>query len=76
MIKTEKRTQETEVVGNIYCNMCGRQLKTDKHGYYEDFVHIEKRWGYTSEKDGKEQSVDICEHCWDKFTAGFAIKDK
>lgn len=76
LIKTEIRIQETEVIGDIYCNVCGRKLKTDNHGYYEDFVHVEKHWGYTSGKDGTKESVDICEQCWDKFTADFAIKVK
>ena len=40
----------------------------------EDYIHIEKTWGYTSSKDGDKTNVDICEECWNKFERNFKIK--
>jgi hypothetical protein len=74
MIKTEKKMYETNTVSEIICNVCERKLETNEHGYYEDFVHIDKLWGYTSNNDGKEETVDICEKCWGKLKETFKIK--
>ena len=32
--------------------------------------------GYFSEKDGRQDSFDLCEACYDKMTAAFAVKMK
>ncbi len=38
----------------------------------EDFVVIEKSWGYFSEKDGIRQKMNICESCFDAWVKTFA----
>ena len=40
----------------------------------EEYIHIEKIWGYPSEKDGECHSFDLCEPCYDKMTAEFVLK--
>ena len=40
----------------------------------EEYIHIEKIWGYPSEKDGECHSFDLCEPCYDKMTAAFVLK--
>ena len=69
MQKKEERMIKTEVVTEIICNCCKKSIDTAKN----DFIHIEKEWGYFSNKDGKKQEVDLCEKCWDKITEGFKI---
>ena len=57
----------------IYCNMCGRIIRTEQGVVQEDTIRIEKTWGYFSNKDGEKHSLDICEECYDKLIKGFAI---
>lgn len=74
MIITKKVMTETEIAEKIICNCCGKEIEKNIHGYLNDYVHIEKKWGYGSDKDGELQSADICEKCWDKITSEFAVK--
>ena len=39
----------------------------------EGVMHVCKDWGYFSEKDLVRHEFDMCEHCYDKMTAGFQI---
>lgn len=57
-----------------YCNCCGRPIiKTAIENHYMDYVHVEKVWGYFSSKDLTTHTFNICENCYDKWTASFAI---
>lgn len=56
----------------IICDCCGREIDQTK----EDFLHIEKNWGYLSKQDGETHSLDICEDCYLAWTASFAHKIK
>ena len=63
----------------IVCNCCGkRELLRDANGNErvpkQEFVTVEKNWGYFSNKDGETHRVTVCEECYDKWTAGFAIE--
>lgn len=57
----------------VVCNCCGKEIPKDCHGYFEDYIHIEKDWGYFSNKDGKHHSFDLCESCYDKILKNFCI---
>lgn len=59
--------QTTEAV-RIFCDCCGKEIEKNK----EDYLEIEKVWGYFSEKDGDRHQLDICEHCYDAWVKGFA----
>lgn len=61
------RPQESVV--RIVCDCCGKEIKEQ-----EDHLRIEKTWGYFSRKDGEHHQWDICEDCYDKWTAGFGKK--
>ena len=74
MIITKKVMKETELAEKIICNCCGKEIEKNTHGFFEDYVHIEKQWGYGSHKDGELQSVDLCEKCWDRITSEFAVR--
>lgn len=53
MIKNEKR----------YCDCCGKEFAMGKDMFIEEFLHIEKEWGYFSNQDGMNLSMDVCERC-------------
>ncbi len=61
---------ETKALSKVICNCCGREIPFDCC----DHFHGEKTWGYFSEKDGRQDSFDLCEACYDKITADFAVK--
>lgn len=58
--------REQEVLKKTVCDCCGREI-----GKQEDFLHLEKTWGYFSRKDGEYHQWDICEDCYDKWVKGF-----
>lgn len=60
----------------IICNCCKKIIQEKGTLPMQDFLHIEKEWGYFSEKDGEKQEFDICEECYDKWTALFQIPVK
>ena len=64
--------QEEKVLSRVVCNGCGREIPLDS----ADHFHGEKTWGYFSEKDCRQDQFDLCEECYDKMTAGFAVKMK
>ena len=45
----------------LFCNGCGRELKKKNGIYREDFVRIQKKWGYFSSKDTENHSLTLCE---------------
>lgn len=54
-----------------YCNMCGKK-RTEESGIpREDFLTIEKRWGYFSGKDGEIHTIHLCESCYDRWIKTF-----
>lgn len=59
----------------IYCNCCGKQIQMKENTQIalEDFVFIEKSWGYFSEKDGIRHKMHICESCFDEWVKTFAL---
>lgn len=57
----------------VYCNCCGKQIemKENTQTALEDYVVIEKSWGYFSDKDGVRQKMNICESCFDAWVQTF-----
>ena len=64
--------QEEKVLSRVVCNGCGREIP---YGTADHF-NGEKTWGYFSDKDGRQDSFDLCEGCYDKMTENFKIKMK
>lgn len=52
------------------CNMCGKKMKDSGHNR-EDYIVIEKQWGYFSNKDGEKHTIILCEDCYDMWTNSF-----
>jgi len=63
---TETQINE-KTVEKVFCDICKKEIEKDKFGYFFDHVHIEKTWGYNSDKDGEYTELDICEKCFDKL---------
>lgn len=53
--------------GTITCNMCGRNWTKVNDIVEEDFLFIQKDWGYFSKKDGIHHEITICEECYDSW---------
>lgn len=51
----------------IICNMCGKEISMELEMTKEEMLHIEKNWGYFSQKDGEIHSLDLCEECYDSL---------
>lgn len=67
MIKYIEADTKERKIDSVFCDICKNEIKKDKFGYFEDYVHIEKTWGYNSRKDGVKENLDICEDCFDKL---------
>lgn len=57
----------------VACNCCGRQLLL-RHGMVkEECIDISHSFGYFSRKDGIRHHFHLCEDCYDRWIAAFAI---
>lgn len=65
--------KEEKQIEKIVCNMCKREIEVINGIPREDMLTVEKRWGYFSRKDNEIHHFDLCEDCYDKFVASFAI---
>lgn len=55
------------------CNCCGKELCVKHGALMEGACSVETRWGYFSAKDMERHSFDLCESCYDRLTASFAV---
>lgn len=67
--------KETKEIEKIICNKCGKEIIISKGVPQEDYLAVEKRWGYHSSKDNQVDCFDLCEECYDEFVGGFKIKN-
>lgn len=73
MRQYEETTENCKKIKKIICNKCGREIPMADGGQRRDFLSVEKRWGYFSNKDNQVDTFDLCESCYDAFTATFMI---
>ena len=66
--------KETKEIDKIICNQCGQEIPVIKGVAREDYLSVEKQWGYFSKKDGQTDTFDLCEDCYDKLAASFKIQ--
>lgn len=57
----------------LYCNKCGKQLRTEQGQIREGAVRVQKEWDYFSKKDGELHCFCLCEACYDKLREDFVI---
>jgi ribosomal-protein-alanine N-acetyltransferase len=44
-----------------------------REGIWEEHFHAEKAWGYYSNQDGRQDSFDLCQECYEKMLESFKI---
>lgn len=54
-----------------FCNCCGKEFSMQGDMFLEEFLHIEREWGYFSNQDGYNLSADVCEKCLMDWMQGF-----
>ena len=69
-----KKYTNEQILEKIVCNRCGKETFTQRGLLKEDFVSIDKNWGYFSDKDGEIHRIDLCESCYDEFCKSFKIQ--
>lgn len=67
------KMQEKKEVDKIICNKCGKEILVENGVAEADVLSVQKRWGYFSNKDNEVHEFDLCEECYDKWVASFAI---
>ena len=67
------KMQEKKEVDKIVCNKCGKEILVENGVAEADMLSVQKRWGYFSNKDNDVHEFDLCEECYDKCIATFAI---
>ncbi|MBP3604767.1 MAG: hypothetical protein J6J79_11535 [Lachnospiraceae bacterium] len=58
---------------SVICNRCKKELKVENGIVKEGCFHAEAKFGYFSKRDGVMHHFDLCEDCYDRMAAGFAI---
>ncbi|MDR1067344.1 MAG: hypothetical protein LBL35_07955 [Clostridiales bacterium] len=69
----KKSLVDSDQVESVVCNVCGKEIKKNSFGYFDDFLSVEKKWGYGSPRDGETHDIDICRHCYEKLFEQFKI---
>ena len=57
----------------IICNCCGKEIYSGTGIEFVEYLHVEKVWGYFSNRDGVRQEMNICEDCYEEWTSHFQI---
>lgn len=57
----------------LFCNVCGKELKIERGILREGVFEATQEWGYFSDKDLEVHEFDICELCYDKMIDSFVI---
>lgn len=76
-MKTRKNInikKQESVIQDIFCNICGKKIHKNEFGYYDDFLSIEKKWGYHSQFDNETHCIDICQPCYKVFLNNMKLK--
>jgi len=60
-------------ITDVCCNECGRAVEKNAFGYFEDYISLEKNWGYHSPYDGESHSIDLCLDCYNGWISKFQI---
>lgn len=77
----EKVTKEEEVITNVICNCCGKSIRSacfceediNPLIIRDEYMTINKDWGYFSKWDGETHNVDLCQECCEKIASTFVI---
>lgn len=53
----------------MICNGCGKEINTE----IQDFLKVQKEWGYFSRKDLEIHEFCLCEKCYDRILSELKI---
>ncbi len=65
-----------EKTTKVLCNKCKKELPMKRNIILEDFIEVNKKWGYFSKKDGLTYNFILCEECSDELMESFLIPVK
>jgi hypothetical protein len=65
---------EQKELDNLVCNMCGRIIGKNLHGYLYEHISVDKTWGYGAPWDGETHSFDLCTDCYQNLINAFTVK--
>lgn len=68
------KAQESQVLTKVICNCCGKEIPQIREEIWEEYFHAEKSWGYLSQQDGRQDSFDLCQDCYEKMIKSFQMK--
>lgn len=74
MKEYDMKAQESQVLTKVVCNCCGKEIPQIREGIWEEYFHAEKSWGYLSKQDGRQDSFDLCQDCYEKMIENFIMK--
>ena len=57
----------------VVCNACGKNLLVENGILKEECIHVGHDFGFFGSKDGESDRFDLCEACYEKLIAGFAV---
>ena len=64
---------EENRLSKVICNKCGKELKVENGYLKEGCFSVDFLFGYFSEKDGLRHRFDLCEKCYDEWTASLPV---
>jgi len=65
--------KEDRKLTKVVCNACGKNLLVENGILKEECIHVDHDFGFFGSKDGESDSFDLCEVCYEKLIAGFAV---
>ena len=68
-----ERTAITQELQDVRCNCCGNKVNKNEFNYFDDYISIEKSWGYHSPSDGETHCFDLCADCYFGWIKNFKI---
>ena len=69
----EYKNESREELVRLVCNQCGKEIKLKGNIPVEGVYKVRYTWDYMSEKDGMQDSFDLCESCYDAWVKTFLI---
>ena len=65
--------EEKKKMTKVVCNACGKKLLVENGILKEECIHVEHDFGFFGTRDGESDSFDLCEACYEKLIAQFAV---
>ena len=63
-----------ERIVKVICNRCKKEISISDTGMMlEDYLHVDKTWGYFSGQDGQRIAFDLCEECTGWLISEFKV---